>query len=146
MPIAYVWSWMRIHFHFPLLRATKRGRGSSCFTVLNQPPAWVLSHFSRVRLCATPWTVACQAPLSMGFSRQEYWSRLPCPPPGNHPDPGIKPKSLTSPALAGRSFTTSTTGEALNQPHWPPVQFVEHLVLYPGNFSLLLFRNNLTLM
>ena len=59
----------------------------------------VLSHFSYVRLCATLWTVAHQAPLSMGFYRQEYWSGLPCPPPV------IKPTSLLSPALAGRFFT-----------------------------------------
>ena len=72
----------------------------------------VLSHFSRVQLCATPWTVARQAPLSMGFSRQEYWSGLPCPPPGDLPNPGIEPVSLTSPALAGRFFTTSATWEA----------------------------------
>ena len=50
---------------------------------------------SRVRLFATPWTVAYQAPLSMGFSRQEYWSGLPFPSPGDHPDPGIEPRSPT---------------------------------------------------
>ena len=72
----------------------------------------VLSHFSRVRLCATPWTVARQAPLSVGFSRQEYWSGLPCPPPGDLLNPGIKPVSLTSPALAGGFFPTSATWEA----------------------------------
>jgi len=55
--------------------------------------------------------IACQAPLSMGFSRQEYWSGLPCPPPGDLPDPEIKPMSLTFPALAGRFFTTSATWE-----------------------------------
>jgi len=54
-----------------------------------------------------------QALLSMEFSRQEYWSGLPFPPPGNLPDPGIKPTSLASPALAGRFFTSSTTWEAL---------------------------------
>ena len=70
----------------------------------------VLSSFSRVWLSVTPWTVARQAPLSMGFSRQEHWSGLPCPPPGYLPDPGIK---STSPALAGRFFTTSTTWEVL---------------------------------
>ena len=48
----------------------------------------------------TPWTIACQAPLSMGFSRQEYWRRLPCPPPGDLPDPGVKPGSLISPGGA----------------------------------------------
>ena len=67
------------------------------------------SHFSRVRLFATPWTVAHQAPLSMGFSRQGYWSGLPSPPPGALPDPGMGPVSLTSPALAGGFFTTSAT-------------------------------------
>ena len=57
---------------------------------------------SRVLLFATPWTVARQAPLSMGFSRQEYWSGLPCPLPGDFPDPGIKP---TSRALVDGLFT-----------------------------------------
>ena len=57
---------------------------------------WVLSHFSRVRLFETPWTVAHQAPLSMGFSRQEYWTGLPFSPPGDLPDPGRK---LRSPPL-----------------------------------------------
>ena len=56
--------------------------------------------------------VARQAPLSMGFPRQEYWSGLACPPPGELPDPGIEHMSLMSPALAGRFFTTSTTWEA----------------------------------
>ena len=65
-----------------------------------------------VQFFETPWTVAHQAPLSMGFSRQEYWSGLPCPPPGDLPDPGIEPSSLISPALAGGFFTTSTTWEA----------------------------------
>ena len=56
---------------------------------------------SRVQLLETLWTVARQASLSMGFSRQEYWSRLPCPTPGDLSDPGIKPVSLVSHALAG---------------------------------------------
>ena len=62
----------------------------------------------------TPWTVACQAPLSMGFSRQEYWSGLPFPSPGDLPNPGIKFTSPESPALASRFFTTSATWEAPN--------------------------------
>ena len=64
------------------------------------------------KLCLTlviPWTVACQAPLSMGFSSPEYWRGLPFLSPGDLPDPGIKPES---PALAGRFFTTSATWEA----------------------------------
>ena len=60
---------------------------------------------------ATPWTEARQAPLSMGFHRQEYWSGLPFPPPGDLPEPGAEPVSLISPALAGGFFTTSTTWE-----------------------------------
>ena len=71
----------------------------------------LLSHFSCVPLFANLWTVACQAPLSMGFSRQEYWSGLLCPPPGDLPDPEIESMSLISPALAGR-FLTSATWEA----------------------------------
>ena len=71
--------------------------------------ACVLSRFSPVQLCETLWTVAHQAPLSRGFSRQEYWSGLPFPPPGDLPDPGIEPASLMPPALAGRFFTTSAT-------------------------------------
>ena len=77
--------------------------------------ACMLSHFSCVQLCATLCTIARQAPLSMGFPRQEYWSGLPCPPPGDLTDPGIKPTSLMSPALAGRLFTASTTWEG---PFW----------------------------
>ena len=70
----------------------------------------VLSHFSRVRLYATVWTVAHQAPLSLGFSRQEYWSGLPCPPPGDLPNPGIKTAFLMSPALADGFSTTELAG------------------------------------
>ena len=73
----------------------------------------MLGRFSCVGLFVTPWTVAHQAPLSMGFSRQEYWSGLPGPFPGDLPDPGIEPTSLVSPALAGGFFTTSATWEAL---------------------------------
>ena len=71
---------------------------------------------SHVQFFVTLWTVAHQAPLSMGFSRQEYWSGLSHPPPGDLPDPGIKPVSLMSPALAGRFFTTGATWEAPNCP------------------------------
>ena len=61
---------------------------------------------SGVQLFATPWTVSCQVPLSMGFSWQEHWSVLPFPPPGDLPDPRIKPSSPTSPGLQVDSFTT----------------------------------------
>ena len=74
------------------------------------------------QLCPTPWTVACQAPLSMGFSRQEYWSGLPFPASEDLPNPGIEPPSLAFPALAGGFFTTANTkvfGESLkdNEEH-----------------------------
>ena len=71
----------------------------------------VLNCFSRVQPCVTLWTIARQAPLSMGFSRLEPWSGLPCPPPGDLPDPGIEPASLMSPALAGGFFTASASWE-----------------------------------
>ena len=67
-----------------------------------------VSPFSCVQLFVTLWTTACQASLSVGFSSQEYWSGLPCPPPRNLPDLGVEPKSLMSPALAEGFFTTST--------------------------------------
>ena len=66
-----------------------------------------------VRLCTTLWTVACQVPLSVGFPRQEYWSGLPCPLPGDLPDPGIKPLSLISPVLAGGFYTTGKNGKGI---------------------------------
>ena len=72
----------------------------------------VLICISCVQLFATLWTVARQAPLSMGFFRQEHWSELPCHPPGDLPNPGIQPESLTSPVLTGRFLTTSATWEA----------------------------------
>ena len=75
----------------------------------------MLSHFSHVWFFATLWTIDPQASLSMGFSGQEYWKGLPCPPPGDIPDPGIKPAFLMSPALADGFFTTSATWEAQYQ-------------------------------
>ena len=68
---------------------------------------------SRVQFFVTPWTVACQAPLSMEISRQEYWNGLPFSPPGDLPHPGIEPASLASPALSGGFFTTGATWECL---------------------------------
>ena len=62
-------------------------------------------------ILVTLWTVACQAPLSMGFSRQECWSGLPCPPPGDPPNSRIKPSYLMFPALAGVFFTTEPPGK-----------------------------------
>ena len=75
---------------------------------------WVAGAQSRLTLCV-PWPVAHQAPLFMGFSRQEYWNRLSFPPPGDLPDSGIEPASLVSPALAGGFFTIAPPGKPLNQ-------------------------------
>ena len=80
--------------------------------IMNRPMSKELRHFSRVWFFATLWTVALQAPLSMELSRQEYWSGLPCPPPGDLPDLGIELTSLTSPALADVFFTTNASWEA----------------------------------
>ena len=66
---------------------------------------------SRAQLSAAPWTAAHQAPLSMEFSRQEYWSELPLPSPGYLPDPEVEPASLTSPALASGFLTTVPPGK-----------------------------------
>ena len=88
-------------------------QGLICSHLKSCLSACVLSRFSHAQLCAILWTAACQTLLSMEFSRKEYRSGLPCSPPGDLPNPGIEPASLTSPALAGQLFTTSTTQEAL---------------------------------
>ena len=76
------------------------------------PLMCVVSCFSHIWVFVTLWTLTHEAPLSMGFSRQEYWSGLLCPPPGDLPNPGMEPMSLTSTCI-GRFFTTSATREAL---------------------------------
>ena len=70
----------------------------------------MLSRFTCVQFFVTLWTVAHQAPLSMGFSKQEYWSELPCPPPGDLPNPGIKPVSPEAPTVQADSSLLSHQG------------------------------------
>ena len=82
---------------------------------------------SRVQLVVTLWTVSHQAPLSMGFSRQEYWSELPFPSAGDLPDPGIKPVSLASPALADVFFYYCATWENHLKIKDPQLHFQVHL-------------------
>ena len=82
-----------------------------CFSLKLIMHASMLSCFSHVWLLATLWTIACQAPLSMGFFSQEYWSGLPFPSSGDLPDSGIEPESLMLPALAAGFFTTVATWE-----------------------------------
>ena len=84
-----------------------------CRQILYHWATIVLSHFSQVQLFVTLWTVACQAPMFMGFSKQEYWGELTYPSVVDLPDPQYKPASLKSPALVGRFFTISATWEAL---------------------------------
>ena len=100
-------------FHLVKLPPTPRFLISLCSTLRACVRA---SCFGPVRLFAALWTVVCQAPLSMRFSRQGYWSGLPCPPPGHLPKPGIKAPSPTSPALVGRFFSSSTTWGVSDQP------------------------------
>ena len=71
----------------------------------------MLSHLSHVQLFVTLWTVVHQAPLSMGFSRQEHWSGLPCPSPEDLPDAGIKPASRWVSCTAGKIFTSEPPGK-----------------------------------
>ena len=84
---------------------------SFCLSLYHCVCVCMLICFSCVRLFVILWTVAHQAPLSMGFSRQEYWSGLPLPPPGDLPDSVIEQISPVSPALAGRFFTTALPGK-----------------------------------
>ena len=115
LAICIIWLlWKNVYSDFmPIFKLCCLG-----FLLLNCISFWnifwtcVLSQFSHVWLFASPWTVACQAPLSVAFSRQEYWSGWPCPSPGDFPDLGIEPKSLVSPSLTGWFFTISTIWEA----------------------------------
>ena len=111
------------------------GRTESDTTEATQQQQQLCAVLSYVQLFATPWPVACQAPLSMGFSRQEYWSGLPCPPPGDLSNLGIEPVSLLSPALAGRFFTTSATQEAL-APIFILIQIISLLSLSPRHCQI----------
>ena len=109
-------------------------------------PAGSCSHYmccdalSHDQLFATLWTVACQAPLSMGFSRQEYWSGLLCPPPGDLPDPGIESMSVRSPALVGGLFTISTPWEVHPVTFFPLTSSFCPLILI--NMSYLFVSHN----
>ena len=90
--------------------------------------ACMLSHFSHIWLFVTLWTVACLALLSMGPSRQEDWSGLPCSPPGDLPDPGIKPTSPVAPALQANSLPLN---------HWETLTFVYmYIHLFSHSFPL----------
>ena len=87
------------------------------------PPTRLLSHFSHVWLFVIPGTVACQAPQSTGFSRQEYWSGLLCPPPGELPDPGIEPASSVSSVLKVGSLPTEPPGKTSREHQLPGCTF-----------------------
>ena len=84
-----------------------------------------------------PWTIACQTPLSMGFFRQEYWSRLPFPPPGDLIDPGTEPMSLASPALAGRFYTIAYSYSYTYSIHIHiPILFIFIYLFYSYTYSI----------
>ena len=116
IPQATVLEWVAI----PFSRRFSWPRDQTCISCIGkwilyhqatrEACACMLSHFSRVRFFVTLWTVACQAPLSMGFSRQEYWSGWPCLPPGDLPDLGIKPASPAAPLLQADSLPMSHQG------------------------------------
>ena len=91
-----------------------QGRNGNGYMFQYLHAAWMIISFSRDRLFVTLGTVAQWAHVSLGFSRKEDWSGLPCPLPGDLPDPGVEPVSLMSLALAGRFFTTSTTNAELD--------------------------------
>ena len=102
--ISFIWTaiaqfpWLPWHCHTHGTQLTLSA-SSRCWFPVTGCSTCMLSWFSHVWLFSTLWILAYQTPLSMGFSRHEYWTGLPCPPPGNLPDPGIKPASLMSPAL-----------------------------------------------
>jgi len=97
---------------------------------------------SCLTLCYS-WTIAHQAPLSMEFSRQEYWSRLPFPTPGDLLNPGIEPLSLASPALAGGFFTTSTTFNCYTNQKMLFTSLLQTLKIFPQGMIIFGKRINI---
>ena len=102
----YLNPWIQMGFRTQNFSSFRKLMKHSCMH------ACMISHFSHVQVFVTLWTVAHQAPLSMGFSRQEYWSGLPCPLPGDLPNAEIEPTALTCHALADKFLTISTNWEA----------------------------------
>ena len=103
-------------------------KNSGCISLLCSHHLWYSEvTLSRVRLFMTPWTVAYQTPLSMGFSRQEYWSWLPFPSPGDLPDPGIEPGS---PALQANTLPSEHCPTNSNQLQFSSVQSLSHVRLF----------------
>ena len=118
------------HFTMLLVSALQRRESAVCIHVCT----CMLSCFSCVQLSVNLWATARQAPMPMGFSRQEYWSRLPCPPPGDLPDSGTEHMSLMSPVLAGRFPTNSAAWEAHTYNKFPLYcipSHSEHSVEFP---------------
>ena len=110
-PRKYILTLQRFHGDLRKVRVLLFSKSSSSRSGVPPPHSLVCCVLSRSVMSnsATLWTRARQAPLSMGLSRQEFWSALPCPSPRDLPNPGIEPRSLMSPALAGGFFTTSAT-------------------------------------
>ena len=107
-----MFQWLRLHTSNARVLGSTPGQGSR-FHVPHLRPGMcvcVLSCFSHVRLFATQWNIAQQAPLSVGFLREEHWDGLPSPPPGDLPDPGIEPTSHVAPALQVDSLLLSHLG------------------------------------
>ena len=108
---------------FPLISWEFHSRFCNSYNQITRREMLLCSVAQSCPTLVTPWTVACQAPLSMGFSRQEYWSGLPFSPPGDLPKPGIESMPPVSPSLAGRFFTI--------EPPRKPSHLV--ILLYPKN-------------
>ena len=113
--------WCLFGFAFPLLKVKNWGFRLHVF-VYNVPPC-VLSHLSHVRLSVALWIAAFRAPLSVGFSRQEYWSGLPCPPSGDLLDPGIEPAVPVPPAFQVDSLPLSHQGSPISPYTFPYTSF-----------------------
>ena len=92
---------------------------------------YTLSHFSCVWFFATLWTVASQAPLSMGFFKQEYWCGLPCPPPGHLPNSRIEPMTPVAPALQAHYLPLSYQGKPMHK-LWTLVKFLNASQVFPN--------------
>jgi len=130
----YFFSWWKWGFYSFIQHPFLLSFLPACLPVISLAAFFGFNDYVRVRsvvchvwLFATTWTVARQAPLSMGFSRQEYWSGLPCHPPGDLPDPGIAPSCFAGivSCFAGRFFTAEPPGR--------PLQWLQVLIINGTN-------------
>ena len=142
-PFVILWQYLFLLFNIPthLSPLFHKSRTKLSWKIKTFPPmhmSRIQKSLSRVRLFATPWSVVHQAPLSMGFSRQEYWSGLPFPSPGDLPNPGITPRS---PTLQADALTSEPPGKPLEYRSYPEKRSEKNAFMFIWGLNMILAFN-----